>query len=803
MKTPSRIAVVLVAAALPLLGLAFPSAVASEVPDAAASSQAPDTEGEGRREDSVFPLESEQRGSVAPTEGESDDSTAGPPVGQETLTTPNPDESAEAQEPSSDSVSLSPPDVQEATAEPSLNESATLADSDLRPRELPETAAAEGDEFSSLGEFEVSDYEASLGDPAALEHEFGPGMVMPNSGTSGVFKRLAGGSRIDTAVKIAAEMGKSERAVLASSVVYADALSAGPLAAAYRAPILLTAGKKLEPAVLAALRAQSVRKISIAGGEGSVSTAVEKSLIGAGFTVERIGGNDRFATSLALAKKAVAVSRRPINRVFVTDGMNFPDALATAAVANQAASVTVLTRGRSLPSEVKTFLKAFKGKIAVVGGAADNALKVGKVTVSERFVGNDRFATAVSIARAFPGSGTVFVASGMGAADALAGAALSASKRGVLVLTRPNTLPSSTERYLYDLGKPQATYLLGGNSSINLNVGESIHEAVTPGVLKGQTYSAGELGNMRLEVAPACYTFVTQGNLDAPKPGVLSFVNGIGKSPNDLYASVQIKEARAVKLKGRTLTAVHFQCWGGGSYVYDTLQFLDSKARRVTQLETWRRGTSYLRGMELADHYIKYFDVAGDKITVKVGGVALAGDKPIHAARKSGNAILTVRWDGKTLHKHDLWISTPSGAVKPPNLAQVQSFYRAVAEGRDTEAAPFTTAQNMWDIQNLCLSTCRRDFHKYRAALFPKDGYLEECFLANAQGRYVTKTGKWREFGYGGGGAKPGQYLCGIIRSWEKADAAAGKEVKYMAWLVVDSPRNGNFFVRVIGRAFS
>lgn len=71
------------------------------------------------------------------------------------------------------------------------------------------------------------------------------------------------------------------------------------------------------------LRQRGFTKVVIVGGEGAVSSNVANQMQGAGFSVERVGGNDRYETAAM-----VATQYFPSNpaRVVVATGMDFLDA---------------------------------------------------------------------------------------------------------------------------------------------------------------------------------------------------------------------------------------------------------------------------------------------------------------------------------------------------------------------------------------------------------------------------------------------------------------------------------------------
>src|SRR5688572_11318359 len=91
---------------------------------------------------------------------------------------------------------------------------------------------------------------------------------------------------------------------LAEANTGADALAAGPVAAAYNVPILITDPTALPEATKQALAAIRPANIIVLGGEGAVSPDVMKLAGEAAGNAKttRIGGVDRYETSVNVAK---------------------------------------------------------------------------------------------------------------------------------------------------------------------------------------------------------------------------------------------------------------------------------------------------------------------------------------------------------------------------------------------------------------------------------------------------------------------------------------------------------------------
>ncbi|MBD8045851.1 cell wall-binding repeat-containing protein [Clostridium faecium] len=164
--------------------------------------------------------------------------------------------------------------------------------------------------------------------------------------------RLWGKDRFDTAIEVSNEFTKTNKelnlenwdlaypdtakqkvntVILANAFDYPDALAAAPLTHLYNAPILLTEKDKLNSKTEAQLKKLGIKKVVMVGGDGVISNNVDKKLKSMGISTERIGGKDRYQTSLAIAKKVA--SSHDIDAIHVVSGHNFSDALTVAPVA--------------------------------------------------------------------------------------------------------------------------------------------------------------------------------------------------------------------------------------------------------------------------------------------------------------------------------------------------------------------------------------------------------------------------------------------------------------------------------------
>jgi len=257
--------------------------------------------------------------------------------------------------------------------------------------------------------------------------------------------RLAGADRYQTAVEISkAEWTTSQYAVLAYGEGFADALAAAPLAGKYDAPILLTQKDSIPAAVLDELKRLGVKNVFVVGGEGVVSKAVADALVAAGMTPERLAGADRYATALAVANKLGTTTE-----VVVAYGEGFADALSISAIAAAKGMPILLTDKAAMSADVKAYIGTKKAYVVGGEGVVSAAVFNG-LTGAVRLSGADRYATNLAVLQQFAAEmnwKNVFVATGEGFADALAGSAL-AARYGSPVVLADSAIAAATSSFL-------------------------------------------------------------------------------------------------------------------------------------------------------------------------------------------------------------------------------------------------------------------------------------------------------------------------------------------------------------------
>ncbi|GGN61221.1 cell wall-binding repeat-containing protein [Oceanobacillus indicireducens] len=140
--------------------------------------------------------------------------------------------------------------------------------------------------------------------------------------------RVSGDSRDKTAAEIATIVTDGEavdEVVLVNGYNFPDAVSIAAYAAEEGMPILLTQDARLPEATQAALYDLKATETLVIGGKTAINDNVLKQVPKA----NRVSGADRFATSVEIAKHFDLDTKE----YYVTTGMEFPDALAAAAIA--------------------------------------------------------------------------------------------------------------------------------------------------------------------------------------------------------------------------------------------------------------------------------------------------------------------------------------------------------------------------------------------------------------------------------------------------------------------------------------
>ncbi len=263
--------------------------------------------------------------------------------------------------------------------------------------------------------------------------------------------RLSGKDRYATSVAVAKEYDKSNIVLLASGEKYTDELTATVLANKLGAPIMLTRKDAIPAEVKAEINRLGATKVMLIGGKASISEKVEKEL--ANYTVERIGGPDRYDTAILVGNQVRVLTGSKTEAILV-DGTNFPDAIAMTSMGVEQNMPILLTKPGQLPASTAKTIQDWKLTKVTIGGGSKSVSgtveqEVRKYAEVNRIAGADRYETSVLVAeQVYVKPKHAVIASGEVFPDAIVGAPYAAKNGYPIVLSRSNNVPDVVMDYV-------------------------------------------------------------------------------------------------------------------------------------------------------------------------------------------------------------------------------------------------------------------------------------------------------------------------------------------------------------------
>ncbi|HBF4103723.1 TPA: S-layer protein SlpA [Clostridioides difficile] len=292
-----------------------------------------------------------------------------------------------------------------------LNTASTYASSNYKP-ELPTSDRVDTPAIITLRSTNKNNLKSALDELRTYNNSYSNNSV------------LAGDDRIETAIEISKDSYNADggikgdyveanEVVLVGSQSIVDGLVASPLAAVKDAPLLLTSKDKLDSSVKSEIKRvmglddktgiTSKKTVYIAGGENSVSKEVANELKDMGLKVERLSGDDRYATSLEIADE-IGLNH---NKVFVVGGTGLADAMSIASVASnkEMPIVVVDGKGKDLSTDAKDFIGS--AYVDIIGGKSsvsedmEDAIDDATGKSPERVSGDDRQDTNAEVIKTY------------------------------------------------------------------------------------------------------------------------------------------------------------------------------------------------------------------------------------------------------------------------------------------------------------------------------------------------------------------------------------------------------------------
>ena len=237
-------------------------------------------------------------------------------------------------------------------------------------------------------------------------------------------REFAGSHRYETAVKLAerfaADEGSISTVIIASGETQVDAVTASGLAGNLNAPVLLTRSNQLPHNVARFIDEQNVTDVVVVGGTAAVPDAIVTAIesLGSRPDVERIAGDDRYATAAAIGDRLGGPNptwcgSTQSAAILVNGGVDGrADAIISGPLAFRLGLPILLTTADEMPEATAAFLTDNKvERVVIVGGTG--AISAGVVTTlieeigvvnAPRIAGSSAAETSVMVAKEMLGS---------------------------------------------------------------------------------------------------------------------------------------------------------------------------------------------------------------------------------------------------------------------------------------------------------------------------------------------------------------------------------------------------------------
>lgn len=300
-------------------------------------------------------------------------------------------------------------------------------------------------------EFRIPTYDDSV---ILTVNTIKPGETAPVNTNNHEFVRKGGSDRYGTNLALSKDIKAQslDHVFIASGTNYPDALAAGALSGSLNGTVLIINDRQsTQDLVIAEIQRilKPSGKVLILGGTGAVSVETEVKLKSTNYAVERLSGQTRTLTALAIAEK---VNSYPAH-VFLVNGQSYPDALSVVPAAAKTKQPILLNRtADKLDPAVMEYLETKQvQKVTIIGGTGvigtgiAETLAAKGITI-DRLSGKTRYDTSLAVAKKyFPSSSQAGLAYSRNFPDALSGGSY-AFRNNMPILLTDNEKPTDSIR---------------------------------------------------------------------------------------------------------------------------------------------------------------------------------------------------------------------------------------------------------------------------------------------------------------------------------------------------------------------
>lgn len=195
-------------------------------------------------------------------------------------------------------------------------------------------------------------------------------------------KERINGSRREISMELNKSVFKSSKEIiLVNEESVIDAISATPLAYAKDAPIVLTQWKYIDKMTREYIEELGVEKITIIGGLKAISRTTEREFTDMGIEVERIQGENRYDTSIQIAKELDKINN--ISKVFlVSTGAGLENSLGLYSYAAQQ-NIPIIWNRKEDFKDIKKFVKKYDIEQVYALGNSENFIAGAKDNIED------------------------------------------------------------------------------------------------------------------------------------------------------------------------------------------------------------------------------------------------------------------------------------------------------------------------------------------------------------------------------------------------------------------------------------
>ena len=239
-----------------------------------------------------------------------------------------------------------------------------------------------------------------------------------------------------------------------------------------------------------------VKTIKVSSTKKAETIALYNLLKGPNYTVGIVGGSNRYATAVNVAKEQGAKIDGDNKNIVLVNGNSLVDGLSAAPLAatingnkgTNVAAPVLLSKADSLPEETKAYLNELAPSmvnkkdvtVTLVGGEAVltdslvNELEAMGFKV-DRLGGDNREETSLEVAREIKNETTAFVVGANGEADAMSISAVAANKKAPIIVSKIGGLSEDALKFL---GRQSGdAIIVGGEAVVSKDDEEKINEA--------------------------------------------------------------------------------------------------------------------------------------------------------------------------------------------------------------------------------------------------------------------------------------------------------------------------------------